>query len=156
VRRGPPPKALKRRKAIRHSKDLSVTISNLIKACDLISDPRHWGKGDFLTFDFTSLDYQICAQGALTSVGVNLPQYLIAARMVDPEYEVPLEHHYLHEAVLSFDSGHNSVISFNDDPETTHEDVMRLFNRAIHLAMADAVQTSPKTDTAPQTALVEA
>ena len=156
MRRGPPPKALKRRKAIRHSKDLSVTISNLIKACDLISDPRHWGKGDFLTFDFTSLDYQICAQGALTSVGIDLPQYLIAARIFDPDYEVPFEHSYLYEAVLSFDSGHNSVISFNDDPETTHEDVMRLFNRAIHLAMADAVKTSPKTDTAPQTALVEA
>ncbi len=141
---------------MRHSKDLSVTISNLVKARDFISDPRHWGKGDYLTFDFTSLDYQICAQGALTSVGIDLPQYLIAARIFDPDYEVPFEHSYLYEAVLSFDSGHNSVIAFNDDPETTHEDVMRLFNRAIHLAMADAIQTAPKTDTAPQTALVEA
>lgn len=145
---------------MRNSKDLSVTISNLTKARDFISDPRHWGKGDYLTFDFTSLDYQVCAQGALTPVGVELPQYLIAARIFDPEYEVPLEHSYLYEAVLSLECGHNSVISFNDAPETTHEDVMRCFNRAIYLAMADALplasEARTESDTLPETALEEA
>jgi len=141
---------------MRHSKDLSVTISNLTKARDFISNPRHWGKGEYITCDFTGFDYQACAQGALKWIGVEPPRCKVAARMFDPEYEIPLEHSYLYEAVLSLDSGHNSVIFFNDDPETKHEDVMRLFNRAIHLAMADHLLLAPEIHTAPKTALEEA
>ena len=125
---------------MRHSKDLSVTISNLTKARDFISNPENWGKGEYLAGDSNSPDYQACAQGALQCIGVALPQCRVAARIFDPDYDVPLEHTYLYEAVLSFDHGHNSVIAFNDDPETTHEDIMRLFSRAIYLAKSDQIE----------------
>jgi hypothetical protein len=139
-----------------HSNDLSVTISNLTRARDFISNPSNWGKGDYLTCDLTGFDYQACVQGALQWIGVELPQCRAAARMLDPEYEVPLEHTYIDQAVRSLDCGYNDVISFNDAPETTHEDVMRLFNRAIHLAMADALQSAPQALTAPEPVLEEA
>ena len=107
-----PPKALKRRNAMRHSKDLSVTISNLTRARDFISNPSNRGKGDYLTCDFTGFDYQACVQGALQWIGVELPQCRAAARMFDPEYQVPLEHTYIYQALRSLDCGYNDVISF--------------------------------------------
>ena len=122
------------------SNDLSVAISNLTKARDLVSDPQNWGKGQYFSGDPNDCDYQVCAQGSLQRIGVELPKCRVAARMFDPNYEIPLEHSYLYEAVLSLDSGHNSVISFNDDPETTHADIMRLFSRAIHLAKSDELE----------------
>ena len=140
---------------MRHSNDLSVTISNLTRARDFISNPSNWGKGDYLTCDFTGFDYQACVQGALQWIGVELPQCRAAARMFDPEYEVPLEHTYIYQAVRSLDCGYNDVISFNDAPETTHEDVMRLFNRAIHLAMADTLPLAPKVFNEPETTVEE-
>ena len=70
---------------MRHSKDLSVTISNLVKARDFISYPDYWGKGEYFIYDFTGFGYQAYVQGALQHIGVELPQCKIAARMVDPE-----------------------------------------------------------------------
>ena len=139
-----------------HSNDLSVTITNLTRARDFISNPRNWGKGDYLTCDFTGCDYQACVLGALEWIGVELPKCKVAARLDDPEYEIPLEHSYIYEAVLSLDCSHTNVIAFNDAPETTHEDVMRMLNRAIHLAMADSLSVVPETHTAPETELEEA
>lgn len=130
---------------MRHSKDLSVTISNLTKARDFISNPENWGKGEYLTGDSDSSDYQACAQGALQCIGVALPQCRAAARMFDPDYDVPLEHTYIYQAVRSLDCGYNNVISFNDAPETTHEDVMRLYSRAIYLAKSDQIEQVKRT-----------
>ena len=141
---------------MRHSNGLSVTISNLTRARDFISNPKHWGKGDYLTCDFTGCDYQACVLGALEWIGVELPKCKVAARLDDPEYEIPLEHSYIYEAVLSLDCSHNNVIAFNDAPETTHEDIMRMLDRAIHLAMADALQPAPQAPTAPEPVLEEA
>ena len=119
------------------SKDLSVVISNLNKAKIFISDPRNWAKGDYFFGDVSDANYRACAMGALESVGVEKPQCRIAARLFDPN-EVPLEHSYMFEAAMSLNSEFNSYIEFNDDPGTTHADIMRLFNRAIYLATADA------------------
>ena len=119
-------------------KDLSVVISNLNKAKIFISDPRNWAKGDYFFGDVSDATYRACAMGALECVGVEKPQCRIAARLFDPYYEVPLEHSYMFEAAMSLNSEFNSYIEFNDDPRTTRADIMRLFNRAIYLATADA------------------
>ncbi len=119
-------------------KDLSVVISNLNKAKIFISDPKNWAKGDYLFGDVSDANYRACAMGALECVGVEKPQCRIAARLFDPYYEVPLEHSYMFEAAMSLNSEFNSYIEFNDDPRTTHAAIMRLFNRAIYLAKADA------------------
>ena len=70
---------------MRHSKDMSVTISNLVKFRNCISYPDYWGKGEYFIYDFTGFGYQAYVQGALQHIGVELPQCKIAARMVDPE-----------------------------------------------------------------------
>ena len=120
------------------SKDLSVVISNLNKARIFISEPKNWIKGDYFFGDISDANYRACAMGALECIGVEKPQCQIAARVLDPYYEVPLEHSYMFEAAMSLNSEFNSYIDFNDDPRTTHADIMRLFNRAIYLAKADA------------------
>ena len=127
------------------SKDLSVVISNLNKARIFISDPKNWAKGDYLFGQLKDANYQACAMGALQCIGVEKPQCLIAARLIDPHYEVPLEHSYMFEAAMSLNSEFNSYVDFNDDPRTTHTDIMKLFNRAIYLAKADAQTETEQT-----------
>ena len=124
---------------MKSSQDLSVVIKNLKSARSLISAHGRWHQGDYFSLNGSSNLAKACVQGALQWVGIDPPQCRVAMSLVDPDYEVPREHRYLYQALLSLDNGHNSVIDFNDSKETAHADVMRLFNRAIYLAQADSL-----------------
>jgi hypothetical protein len=128
-----------------HSQDLSVAITKLTKARNFISDPANWSKEVDLTCDFTGCDYQACVVGALEFMGVERPQ-APAPLVFDPEYRLPLEHRLMYQALLSLDRGYNNVITFNDAAETTHKDVMQLFNRAIYLAKADELENKSEAN----------
>ena len=124
-------------------KDLTVVISNLNEAKILISDPKNWTKGcfSFIYGDLANGEYIACAMGALEGAGVAKAAYVypILEGLLDPDYEVPLEHRYLHQAMLSMERAFDTYVEFNDDPETSHADIMELFNRAIFLAKADSL-----------------
>jgi len=124
---------------MKSSEDLLVVIKNLKSARNSISAHDRWHQGDYFSSDGSDNLAKACIQGALQWVGIDPPQCRVAMSLVDPDYEVPKEHRYLYQALLSLDNGRNSVIDFNDAKETTHADVMRLFNRAICLAQADSL-----------------
>ena len=116
---------------MRNSKDLPVVISNLSKARNFISKEEHWGKGVFFEAD-VPCDWQACALGALYFIGVKIPDD-------NEEHEnQPDELCYLNEALYSlYHHRYDSVIVFNDAEETTHAQVMQLFDVAIVHAERD-------------------
>ena len=116
---------------MRNSKDLPVVISNLTKAKSFISSEECWGKGIFFAADVPG-DYQACALGALDFMGVKIPDD-------NEEHEnQPGELSYLNEALWNLHRDqYGSVIEFNDAEETTHTQVMDLFDVAIGNAKRD-------------------
>ena len=116
---------------MRNSKDLPVVISNLSKARNFISKEEHWCKDVFFEAD-VPCDWQACALGALDFIGVKLPDD-------SEEHEnQPDELSYLNEALSSlYHNKYESVIEFNDAEETTHAQVMELFDVAIIRATRD-------------------
>ena len=109
---------------MRNSTDLPVVISNLTKAKNFISDPRHWAKEEYLDCDFTGFDYRACALGALDWILGTLHR----SEQDNPSDELC----YLNEALFNLYHGqYDSVIEFNDADETTHAQVMQLFDVAI-------------------------
>lgn len=82
---------------------------NLIAAKALIDTPEKWGKG--------SLEPRpgcYCALGALWEVGENSP--------LTPERGVLRKY---------LPAGFHNIPGYNDHPDTTHADIMALFDRAI-------------------------
>ena len=130
---------------MRNSKDLPVVISNLTKVKSFISNEECWGKGIFFEADVPG-DYQACALGALDFMGVKIPED-------SEEHEnQPDELSYLNEALWAlYHDRYESVIEFNDAEETSHAQVMQLFDMAIvhatrdlrfiHTAMAEPAET---------------
>ena len=116
---------------MRNSKDLPVVISNLSKAKNFISKEEHWGKNIFFEAD-VPCDWQACALGALYFMGVKIPED-------SEEHEnQPDELSYLNEALSAlYHYKYESVIEFNDAEETTHAQVMQLFDVAIIHATRD-------------------
>ena len=115
---------------MRNSKDLPVVISNLTKAKNFISDPRHWAKEEYLDCDFTGFDHKACAIGALDWIRGTLHR----SEQDNPSDELC----YLNEALFNLYHGqYDSVIEFNDADETTHAQVMQLFDVAIVHAERD-------------------
>ena len=116
---------------MRNSKDLPVVISNLSKARNFISKEEHWGKDVYFEAEVTG-DWQACALGALYFIGVKIPDD-------NEEHEnQPDELCYLNEALYSlYHHRYDSVIVFNDAEETTHPQVMQLFDVAIVHAERD-------------------
>ncbi|MDC3057950.1 hypothetical protein OA099_01130 [Litorivicinus sp.] len=102
-----PPEALKRRISTTNSKDLAVVIPNLNEAKILISDPKNWTKGcfSFIHGDSANGEYIACAMGALEGTGVAKAAYVypVLGGLLEPDYELPLEHNYLHQAMLSME-----------------------------------------------------
>ena len=115
---------------MRNSTDLPVVISNLTKAKNFISDPRHWAKEEYLDCDFTGFDHKACAIGALDWIRGTLHR----SEQDNPSDELC----YLNEALFNLYHGqYDSVIDFNDANETTHAQVMQLFDVAILNAERD-------------------
>lgn len=89
---------------------------NLIAAKALIDTPEKWGKGAFISGSSGCL----CVLGALG----------VAARSDAYAWNYQDANALL--SVLPFKaSSETSLAKFNDDPRTTHADVMALFDRAI-------------------------
>ena len=107
MRRGIPPEALKSRIIMINSKDLTVVISKLNEAKIVISDPKNRTKGcfSFIYGDLASGEYIACAMGALEGAGVAKAAYVypVLEDLLEPDYEVPMEHNYLHQAMLSME-----------------------------------------------------
>lgn len=103
----------------------------LIDAKALIADPARWSKGLF----YNGRKCSYCAVGALNvasgcetpyGAGDNTPKGVRIANQT--------ARRFLDHAVNSYAPSEFSVMSFNDKPRTSHEDVMRVFDKAIEAA----------------------
>lgn len=89
---------------------------NLIAAKALITDERNWFKGGY-RMEIPTGTVCYCAVGALMTV-TGLPASLV---------HDSAEHFALEEEV----GVNRTVVGFNDNDETTHADILALFERAI-------------------------
>lgn len=89
-------------------------VDDLIAAKALIDSPEKWTKGFY-----QSMDGCLCSLGALgMAIGGN-PFFPNSVARAALQAEVPQQWGVL------------SVGAYNDDPDTTHADIMALFDRAI-------------------------
>lgn len=91
---------------------------DLVAAKALIDTPRKWRKGDY------DRGGRCCAVGAVVRV--------VGGEISDAEYSSAA---LALEAALLPEQG-KKVFLFNDNPTTTHADIMALFDRAIAAAEA--------------------
>ena len=99
---------------------------NLVAAKALIDTPEKWLKGALTTGDGTCF----CAMGAVGAAG----GYNLLSNDTNPELAALIDSI---PADFQLQGGRHQLVEFNDHPDTTHADVMALFDRAI--AAADAV-----------------
>lgn len=98
------------------------SVEILKAAQELISIPERWTKGGSARDNLGRVVYAAspaaccwCAFGAVSRMGCpELDWYLVAAAGLDPDA--------------------TGIAGFNDDPATTHADILALFDRAIELA----------------------
>lgn len=90
---------------------MASTRENLIAAKALIDTPEKWGKG---TYEPSPGCY--CALGALdaASEGGRWTPFEVMAALT-----------------IALPDSAKDIVAFNDDPNTTHADIMALFDRAI-------------------------
>jgi hypothetical protein len=86
---------------------MTSVVENLKAAKALIDTPEKWGKDSFCS------NGKRCAFGALIGVGAFKAPEIRALELAHPE------------------GTFGAVASFNDAPDTTHADIMALFDRAI-------------------------
>lgn len=111
---------------------MKTALQILIDAKALIVDPAHWSKGLF----YNGRKCSYCAVGALNvasgcetpyGAGDNTPKGVRIANQT--------ARRFLDHAVNSYaHSKYQSVMCFNDKPNTEHADVMRVFDKAIETA----------------------
>lgn len=87
---------------------------------------EHWNKGAW--YDEEGQTY--CALGAVQAAGSYSKDPIIAAHSQTAGSEKAIQ--YLMKAIPMKYGG--SIIGFNDNPSTTHEDVLSAYDRAIELA----------------------
>lgn len=100
-------------------------LDTLVKAREWLSDPAHWHKGSHGVRGLDGKYAATCAWGAL---GLVLGQ---------AQMKVPMHiQEYLHSQVPG--RRFASVMQFNDHPDTTHADILGVFDRAIAARKAEA------------------
>lgn len=99
-----------------------TTADTLRKAKALISKPVNWNKDGEWYKGGNPNSNCMCAYGAVMRVTGNFTEW-----PSKEDYSQPLED----AAMMLFD---REVIDVNDHPDTTHDDIMALFDRAIELA----------------------
>lgn len=97
----------------------------LIKSKELISNPKNWTQGMFARDEYGTPVPSIsenacswCSAGAVIKVANNI--------------YVAISLFALLEKSIS-----RAIAPFNDNPESTHEDIMNMFDKAIELAKAE-------------------
>ena len=118
------------------------TLALLIAGQQLLEDPRGWCKGSM------QQGQRYCINGALFEVGT--PNYKMPADYVsdDPLYyrgdlnrgQIPEPFWFLRQA-LKERSEFSNIGLFNDDPETTHDQVLELLKSAIELVEYEMKQS---------------
>lgn len=110
-------------------------IAVLKMARRLISDPNRWTKGELARDDAgkpvpptSGSAYCWCAQGAI--------EFVLGPRdLLTPRVSVFTGLMQKHTPRYTTESGlqqpHANLFTFNDLPETTHADILKLFDRAI-------------------------
>lgn len=99
-----------------------TTAETLRKAKALISDPENWNKdGEWYRGKDPESDC-MCAYGAIMRVTGKFTEW-----PSKEYYTQPME-------AASLELFNDEVIEVNDHPDTTHDDIMALFDRAIELA----------------------
>lgn len=98
---------------------------DLIKAKALIDTPEKWGKGKLL-----NETRQRCAIGAVEGACLHKP------RLDNWDATLACRAALRRAAPSSFEfpRANSSIAAFNDHPDTTHADIMALFDRAIEEA----------------------
>ena len=118
------------------------TLALLIAGQQLLKDLSGWGKGSM------KQGQSYCINGALYEVGT--PNYKMPDDYVsdDPLYyrgdlnrgQIPEPFWFLRQA-LKQGSDFSNIGLFNDDPETTHEQVLELLKSAIELVESEMKQS---------------
>lgn len=86
----------------------------LVRARELIVSPEKWIKGAY------EVNGCYCMSGALRKV-----------RTKRNDIYVDYSYFEAYDLLRTSTGAHGCIPEFNDDPETTHEDVMRVFDSAI-------------------------
>lgn len=120
----------------------SETLALLIAGQQLLKDPSGWCKGSM------KQGQSYCINGALFEVGT--PNYKMPHDYVsdDPLYyrgdlnrgQIPEPFWFLRQALKQV-SDFTNIGLYNDDPETTHEQVLELLKSAIELVEAEMKQS---------------
>lgn len=101
---------------------MATVKENLIAAKALIDTPEKWGKGN----GFVPPHGCFCAESACAEVARISPDYVVKWRLWRALEDALPEPWKTRCAAAEL-----SVHDFNDDPSTTHADIMALFDRAI-------------------------
>jgi len=119
------------------------TLALLIAGQQLLKDPSRWCQGSM------KQGHSYCINGALFEVGT--PNYHMPEDYVsdDPLYyrgdlqrgQIPEPFWFVRQA-LKARSTYDNVGLFNDDPETTHEQVLELLKSSIALVEGEIEQRS--------------
>lgn len=98
---------------------MSKTVKeNLIAAKALIDTPEKWGKGDYETSPGC-----YCVLGAIAAATGHDPE--------EPWLDLPLTIRKQLKLAMMDDAADMDLCDYNDHPDTTHADIMALFDRAI-------------------------
>ena len=118
------------------------TLALLIAGQQLLRDPNRWCKGSMKQGE------SYCMNGALFEVGT--PNYKMPDDYVsdDPLYyrgdlfrgQIPEPFWFLRQALKQV-SDFTNIGLFNDDPETTHEQVLEILKSAIELVECEMRQS---------------
>lgn len=107
-----------------------TTRELLINARALIAHPRNWCKRTERRKSLLGMTDQFCSIGAIKVVGPD-PIYSDAAiKAADPSVTIYSDALHLLD-IAAWCLGYSSAIQLNDDPYTTHELVLEMFDKAI-------------------------
>lgn len=101
-------------------------LGRLIEEKELLSNPAHWTKGDLardengVTIDpYSNKAICWCQAGAEMKIRANNWHNITVFTIKD---------------IVARTMSHNSAVLFNDDPNTTHDDLMKFYDECIILA----------------------
>ena len=111
-----------------------MTKEILIKARALIADPEHWIKEDYIQdINHNSLNYTDRGQEAKCFCFIGALIY--ARNTTDDKVRITeLDNLIIPHIPKEFKGGcdyYASIVAFNDDPSTTHSDVLAVLDQAI-------------------------